>query len=57
MDKNHKGVVLVMTDRAILHTKLHKLENRNSNTVSKTIIKRLTKSKQPLHTITFDNDK
>ena len=57
MGKNHKGVVLVMTDRATLHTKLHKLESRNSNTVSKTIIKRLAKSKHPVHTITFDNDK
>ena len=57
MGKNHKGVILVMTDRATLHTKLHKLESRNSNTVSKTIIKRLAKSKHPVHTITFDNDK
>jgi IS30 family transposase len=46
-----------MTDRATLHTKLHKLENRNSNTVRKIIIKRLAKSKHPVHTITFDNDK
>jgi IS30 family transposase len=46
-----------MTDRATLHTKLHKLENRNSNTVSKIIIKRLAKSKHSVHTITFDNDK
>jgi IS30 family transposase len=45
MGKNHKGVVLVLTDRATLHTKLHKLENRNSNTVSKIIIKRLAKNK------------
>ena len=57
MGKNQKGVVLVMTDRATLHTKLHKLENRNSNTVSKIIIKSLAKSKHSVHTITFDNDK
>lgn len=57
MGKNHKGALLVMTDRATLHTKLHKLENRNSNTVSKTMIKSLLKSKHPIHTITFDNDK
>ena len=55
--KNHKGALLVMTDRATLHTKLHKLENRSSNTVSKTMIKSLVKSKHPIHTITFDNDK
>ena len=57
MGKNHKGALLVMTDRATLHTKLHKLENRNSNSVSKTMIKSLLKSKHPIHTITFDNDK
>jgi IS30 family transposase len=57
MGKNHKGALLVMTDRATLHTSLHKLENRNSNTVSKTMIKSLLKSKHPIHTITFDNDK
>ena len=55
--KNHKGALLVMTDRATLHTKLHKLENRNSNVVSKTMVKSLLKSKYPIHTITFDNDK
>jgi IS30 family transposase len=57
MGKNHKGAILVITDRATLHTKLHKLENRNSNTVSKTMIKSLLKSKHQIHTITFDNDK
>jgi IS30 family transposase len=57
MGKSHKGALLVMTDRATLHTKLHKLENRNSITVSKTMIKSLLKSKHQIHTITFDNDK
>lgn len=55
--KNHKGALLVMTDRATLHTRLHKLRNRNSDIVSKAIIKRLGKMRYPLHTITFDNDK
>jgi IS30 family transposase len=55
--KNHKGALLVMTDKATLHTKLHKLENRNSNIVSKTMIKSLLKNKYPIHIITFDNDK
>jgi IS30 family transposase len=57
MGKNYKRALLVMTDRATLHSKLHKPENRNSSMVSKTIIKRLSKSKHPVHTITFDNDK
>ncbi len=57
MGKSHKGALLVITDRASLHTKLHKLENRNSNTVSKTMIKSLLKSKHQIHTITFDNNK
>ena len=57
MGKSHNGALLVITDRATLHTKLHKLENRNSNTFSKTIIKTLLKSKHQIHTITFDNDK
>jgi IS30 family transposase len=33
------------------------LENKNSSKVSKTIIKRLAKSKHPVHTITLDSDK
>jgi len=57
MCKNQKGALLIMTDRATVHTKLHMLENRNGSMVSKTIIKRLAKSKHPVHTITFYNDK
>lgn len=57
MGKNHKGALLVMTDRATLHTRLHKLEHRQSNEVSKAIIKKLKKAEYPLHTMTFDNDK
>jgi IS30 family transposase len=57
MGKNHKGALLVMTDRATLHTSLHKLKNRRSNTVSKAIIKKLNEVRYPMHTITFDNDK
>ena len=45
MGKSHKGALLAITDSATLHTKLHNLENRNSNTVSKTIIKSLSKKK------------
>lgn len=54
--KNHKGALLVMTDRATLHTSLHKLRNRRSETVSKAIIKKLRQAEYPMHTITFDND-
>lgn len=57
MGKNHKGALLVMTDRATLHTCLYKLKNRNSSAVSKAIIKRLSQVNYPMHTITFDNDK
>lgn len=57
MGKNHKGALLVMTDRATLHTKLHKLNNRHSHTVSKAIIKKLNGVGYQMHTITFDNDK
>ena len=57
MGKNHKGALLVMTDRATLRTSLHKLEHRQSNEVSKAIIKKLKKAEYPLHTMTFDNDK
>jgi IS30 family transposase len=56
MGKNHKGALLVMTDRATLHTSLHKLSNRRSETVSKAIIKKLEKADYPMHTVTFDND-
>jgi IS30 family transposase len=56
MGKNHKGALLVMTDRATLHTSLHKLGNRRSETVSKAIIKKLEQADYPMHTVTFDND-
>lgn len=57
MGKNHKGALLVMTDRASLYTRLHKLKNRKSEVVSKAVIKKVRKKGCPLHTITFDNDK
>jgi IS30 family transposase len=57
MGKNHKGALLVMTDRATLHTRLHKLKNRHSSVVSKAIIQKLKQMQYPMHTITFDNDK
>ena len=57
LGKNHKGALLVMTDRATLHTRLHKLTNRHSHWVSNTIIQKLSQEQYPMHTITFDNDK
>ena len=57
MGKNHQGALLVMTDRATLHTHLHKLPNKTSHTVSQSIRRILHKATYPLHTLTFDNDK
>lgn len=57
MGKNHNGALLVITDRATLHTRLKKLDNRSSVNVSKNLIKKLEKYPCPIHTITFDNDK
>lgn len=42
-----------MTNRATLHTSLHKLNNRRSEIVSKAIIKKLEQADYPMHTVTF----
>jgi IS30 family transposase len=57
MGKNHKGTLLVIIDRATLHTRLHKLTNRHSHAVSSAIIKKLSEVNYSMHTITFDNYK
>ena len=57
MGKKHKGAILVMTDRATLHTKLLKLQNKESETVYEAAVKCLMKSNYPIRTLTFDNDK
>lgn len=57
LGKDHKGALLVMTDRATLHTTLHKLRSRHSRMVRKAIVKKLSKAGYPIHTLTFDNDK
>ena len=57
MGKNHKGALLVITDRASLHTRLQLLAGKESKEVAKGIIKCLRKNKYRLHTLTFDNDK
>ena len=57
MSKNHKGSLLVMTNRATLHTSLCILRNSHNAAVSKAIINKFSKVKYSVHTITFDNDK
>jgi len=57
MGRNHKGAVLVMTDRATLHTRMVKLENKESGSVLNASVKRLSQSPYPIRTLTFDNDK
>lgn len=56
MGKDHKGALLVMTDRASLHTMVKKLPGKGSLIVAQAIINKLAKSKHTLHTLTFDND-
>ena len=57
MGKDHKGALLVTTDRSSLFTRLVKLDSKSSKEVYKALIKRFAKIKYPLHTLTFDNDK
>lgn len=57
MGKNHKGALLVMTDRATLHTRLKKVASKNSDQMARTIVRQLGKNVYKVKTITFDNDK
>ena len=57
MGKNHKGAVLVMTDRATLHTHLRKLPNKEAATVQKAATSVLESIEYRVRTLTFDNDK
>jgi IS30 family transposase len=54
--KNHQGAILVMTDRATLHTQLQKLTSKDSAHITRSIIKRLRKLNYKPRTLTFDND-
>jgi len=54
--KNHKGSLLVITDRASLFTRIRKMESKKSNQIAKAIIEELSKDNHKLETITFDND-
>lgn len=57
MGKDHKGALLVMIDRATLHTRLRKLPKRTSSIVFKEIVKAANKNNYKPRTMTFDNDK
>jgi len=56
LGKDHKGALLVMIDRATLHTRLRKLSNRTANNVFQEIVKVANKNKYKAMTMTFDND-
>jgi len=53
---NHKGALVVITDRATLLTRLQKVRSKDSKEVQLAILRSL-KGKLPIHTLTFDNDK
>lgn len=56
MGKNHKAALLVLTDRASLHTRIKKLSGKDCISVTKGIISCLKKNKYKPRTLTFDND-
>ncbi len=53
MGKNHKGAVLVTTDRATLHTRLRKLSSKESSEVLKGITDALNTNPYKALTLTF----
>ena len=57
MGKDHKGAILVMTDRATLQTRLTKLKTKESTEVKNGIMATLKSIMYKVHTLTFDNDK
>lgn len=57
MGKNHKGALLVMTDRATLQTRLKLMKSKESAEVSSAIITLLQTNQFTANTLTFDNDK
>jgi transposase, IS30 family len=57
MGKDHKGALLVMTDRASLNTRIKKLQSKDSKQVLKAINSCILESQYKIHTLTFDNDK
>lgn len=57
MGKNHKGALLVMTDRKTLHSRIKNIADKSSRCVGQCIQRTLANSLYKLHTLTFDNDK
>jgi transposase, IS30 family len=57
MGKNHKGALLVLTDRATLHTRLTKIATKESIEVLNALKSSLKRNKYEPKTLTFDNDK
>lgn len=56
MGKNHKGALIVMTDRATLKTKLKKVSGKDSREIKQSIIRKLYYLRGVVKTLTFDND-
>lgn len=57
MGKDHKGALLVLTDRATLHTRLTKITSKESKVVFDALKSSLRRNKYQPRTFTFDNDK
>ncbi len=57
LGKNQKSVMLVITDRATIKTKIRKVKSKNSMHIAEKVIDALREEKMPVRTITFDNDK
>lgn len=55
--KSHNGSIVTIVDRKSLYLKMHLLNDRTSESVTKSINKILSPFKNKVHTITFDNGK
>lgn len=55
--KNHKSVIVSLTERRSMFQLLKKVKNKSAKQVSKAIIKIIKASNLPAHTMTFDNGK
>ena len=56
MGKDHKPGLIVLTDRTTLETHLIKTNSKKANDISDKIIRRLSRHKKTIRTLTFDND-
>lgn len=56
MGSNHKPSLIAITDRSTIHTRLIKVDTKDSKVVANKIIERLKGVKDKIHTLTFDND-